>query len=441
MVPKNAVEAFNLAEDKLRAGAFEDALTHYLMVVRAVPDHWRSRFRIADTLLNLNAAHHAFEIYKALAWHAIKAGHPLWGLVAIKMAAAMDQSQGELVHIVADLYSRDSPRIDRSLAKAPRRTLRKTDPVGEVGFATGERLIAEAAQAAATTDGMGAYPQKLPAIPLFSYLSTDAFGRVLEGLQLKRFVKDQNVITEGEQGASFFILAEGDVAVTRKTGARVLNLARLSYGAVFGEMALIKDAPRTATVTALNDCDLLELSRGFLEKQGTSLVSVTQALNDFTHERFLANLTATSAIFKPFPRSIRSEIIKRFVQMKADPGEVIIREGDDGKGLYLVLKGQVDVLKWSEGTEKNLATLKEGDVMGEISLLQASPTTASCRAKTKCELLFLERKVFNSLMARHPELKAELSKITADRIQKTKEALNPEADDFMLIEDDDVIML
>ena len=67
MVPKNAVEAFNLAEDKLRAGAFEDALTHYLMVVRAVPDHWRSRFRIADTLLNLNAAHHAFEIYKALA--------------------------------------------------------------------------------------------------------------------------------------------------------------------------------------------------------------------------------------------------------------------------------------------------------------------------------------------------------------------------------------
>ena len=89
----------------------------------------------------------------------------------------------------------------------------------------------------------------------------------------------------------------------------------------------------------------------------------------------------------------------------------------------------------------NLATLKEGDVFGEISLLQASPTTASCTAKTKAELLFLERKAFNSTMARHPELKNELSKITADRIKHTKDALNPEADDFILIEDDDVIML
>jgi CRP-like cAMP-binding protein len=140
---------------------------------------------------------------------------------------------------------------------------------------------------------------------------------VLEGLQLRRYVKDQHVITEGEPGASFFILAEGDVIVTRKAGEKVLNLARLAQGAVFGEMALIKQAPRTATVTALNDCDLLELSRDFLATQGNSLQSVTQALDDFTHERFLANLAATSAIFKPFPRSMRSEILKKFVHLRA----------------------------------------------------------------------------------------------------------------------------
>ena len=56
-------------------------------------------------------------------------------------------------------------------------------------------------------------------------------------------------------------------------------------------------------------------------------------------------------------------------------------------------------------------------------------------------LLFLPLKAFNSTMARHPELKDELSKITADRIKQTKEALDPEDEDFLLIEDDDLILL
>lgn len=441
MIATNALEAFTIAEDRLRAGQFEEALKHYLMAVKGVPQHWRSRFRVADTLLSLNAAHHSFQIYKALAWHAIKAGHPLWGLVAIKMAAAMDPAQQELVHVVAELYSRNSRRVDRDLTKAPRRNLRKTDKIGDIGFLSGQKLIDEAGGQAAKTDGIEDFPPKLPAIPLFSYLDEDAFGSVLEGLQLKRFVKDQPIIKEGEPGASFYILAEGDVAVTRQAGPKTLNLARLSYGAVFGEMALIKKAPRTATVTALSDCDLLELSRDFLETQGTSLQSVTQALHEFTHERFLANLAATSPIFKPFPRSIRSEILKKFVEVTGDPGQVLISEGDVGKGLYLILKGQIDVLKKANGEERNLATLKEGDVFGEISLLQSSATTATCKAKTRVALLFLEAKAFSSTMARHPELKDELSKITAERIRQTNEALDPEHEEFILIEDDDVIML
>src|SRR5690349_5132913 len=125
MIATNALDAFTLAENKLRAGAYEEALQNYLKVLRGVKDHWRTRFRIADTLLNLNAARHSFEIYKALAVHSTKAGHPLWALVCIKMAAAMDKSQGDLVHVVADLYSSDSGRIDRTLVKQPRRVLKK----------------------------------------------------------------------------------------------------------------------------------------------------------------------------------------------------------------------------------------------------------------------------------------------------------------------------
>ena len=67
-------------------------------------------------------------------------------------------------------------------------------------------------------------------------------------------------------------------------------------------------------------------------------------------------------------------------------------------------------------------------------------TSAAVDLFSRAELLFLPKNVFNSTMARHPELKDELSKITADRIQKTKQALAVD-EDLLLIEDDDLIML
>ncbi len=443
MVATNALEAFDLAENELRSSNFESALANYLRVLTSVPDHWRSRFRIADVLLSLNGAHHAFDIYKSIAIHAVKSGHPLWGLVAIKMAAAMDKSQGELVHVVAELYGKDSPRIDRSLREASRRVLRKTDPLGNIGFLSGTKLVEEAASTAKDLSAIESFPNNLPAIPLFSYLDIDAFGAVLGGIQLRRFVKGQDIIKEGQPGASFFILAQGDVVVTKQAGGRTLNLARLRYGAVFGEMALIRQAPRAATVTAVSDCDLLELSRDFLEQEGQNLSSVTKALHEFTHERFLANLAATCAVFKPFPRTIRATILKKFETLNAQPGDVLIREGEQGRGLYLILKGHVEVMKANpeNDTPLHLAVLKEGDVFGEISLIQSTPTTATCRMQTRGELLFLPAKVFNSTMARHPELRDELAKVTAERIARTKETLNPEEEGFILIEDDDLIML
>ncbi len=436
----DALSTFKKAEDELRQGRYNEALGSYLQVVRAAPEFLRARFRIADTLLNFKARSEALEIYKAIAWHAIKAGAPLAALVAIKMAALLDPKEHDAIEILAQLYARDSDRVGSGADVPERRRLLASQQVAELGDLRGQALLDAAAKEAADTHAIASYPDKLPSIPLFSFLDEDAFVAVLAGLQLRRYVKGNAIIQEGQPGDSFFILAEGQVEVTRRMGERSASLARLPAGSVFGEMALISRAPRTATVTALDDCDLLELKRASLEDQAHKLASVTQALRDFTHERFLSNLTATSAIFKPFPRSIRTEIVKKFKDFPVDPGDELIAEGEEGQGLFLVLKGHIEVSKKdTDGDKMVLATLKEGDVFGEISLIQASPTTATCVAKTRGELLFLPKKDFVSTVARHPELKEELSKLTADRIQKTKEMLDP--DEYELIEDDDLIML
>lgn len=437
---ESAREVFEAAESQLGAGAYEEALKGYLKLVRGVPSFWRARFRVADALLNLKAPEAALEIYKALAWHAIKAGFPLLGLSAIKMAVVLDPGLNDVIEILAQLYSKESDRVGAPNEAPERHVLSDDDEVGDIGDLSGDALAKAAGEDAAHTDNMGDYPEKLPAIPLFSYLDEDAFIAVLAGLQLKRFVQDNVIIQEGQPGDSFFILAEGGVNVTRNMpGGRLAKLAQLRAGAVFGEMALISKAPRTATVTALGDTELLELKRATLEDQAHKLASVTQALKDFTHARFLANLTATSPIFKPFPPGIRTEIIRKFQDFPVDPGDELIAEGEEGQGLFLVLKGTIEVTKVADGQKVSLAKLKEGDVFGEISLLQESATTATCTAITRGELLFLPKRDFTAVMNRHPEMRDELSKITAERVQKTKEMLEPE--EYELIEDDDLIML
>ncbi|HET6346944.1 MAG TPA: cyclic nucleotide-binding domain-containing protein, partial [Myxococcota bacterium] len=337
----SALDVFQAAEALLRAAKYPEALGAYLRVVRGVPAFWRARFRIADTLLNLKAPRPALEIYKALAWQAVKAGQPLQGLVAIKMATALDPSQREAIDIIAQLYNHGSDRVDIGLESLPRRLLKKGDEAGELGDLTGDALVATAAQEAADTQAMGALPAKLPPLPLFSFLDEDAFVAVLQSIGLKRFVQGNKIITEGQPGEAFYVLADGNVEVTRQAGTKTAQLARLGAGSVFGEMALISDAPRTATVTAMEDCEALELKRAALTEQAHKLASITQALKSFTHERFLTNLTATSPVFKPFPRSIRVEIVKKFRDFPVDAGDELITEGEAGQGLFLVMKGEV----------------------------------------------------------------------------------------------------
>ncbi|MBN1962021.1 MAG: cyclic nucleotide-binding domain-containing protein [Deltaproteobacteria bacterium] len=436
----SALTIFRQAEDELREGKYIAALGNYLRVVRGVPHFLRARFRLSDTLLNLKASAASLEIYKSIAWHAIKVGQPLIGLMAIKMASALDPKQIEAIEVLAQLYARDSDRVDEVTEIYQHQEIAKDDIAGELNGLIGTELVVAAANEGVEINYTEGYPTALPAIPLFSFLKEDAFESVLNSLILRRFVKGNAIITEGQPGDSFYIIAEGSVDVSRNIGGRVRNLAHLKSGAVFGEMALISKAPRTATVTASEDCDLLELKRASLENQAQKLVSVTQALKDFTHERFLANLTATSLIFKPFPRPMRNEIIRKFKGYPLVAGNKIITEGEEGQGLFLILKGQIEVSKLADdGSKLILATLHEGDVFGEISLLQSSLTTASCTAVTNGNLLFLPKKDFTAMLARYPQLKEQLSSITAERLQKTKQML--EMEPIEITEDDELIML
>lgn len=415
-------EVFEQAESAFASQEWAEALRKYVAVIQAAPRFTRARYRVADTLLNLGDPDKAKEVYKGLAWHYIKAGHPLLGLVVCKMVLALDPSYDDMLYILAELYSSESDRVGDVDLPDPL-PLPDGAPAPDIPPIEEPTLLETAVKIASDTDPITEVPPRFPLIPLFSHLTEDAFIKVLGSLKLRRCQDGQAIITEGEQGDSFFMLADGVVQVSKMVGGKETVLAHLHQGAVFGEMALVSNAPRAATVKAMGDVDLLELSRRDLEEHAGELESVKQALKKFTRGRFLANLAATSPLFKPLDKPDRRQLMKRFQPKKTYPGDIIIEEGEPGKGIYLVLRGDYKVTKKDGSSAVEIATLRGSDVFGEISVLKSQPTTATVTAGSIGEVLFLPREDFQEMIDTHPEVKATLDQLSADRLREQKEAI------------------
>src|SRR4029078_5773426 len=92
------------------------------------------------------------------------------------------------------------------------------------------------------------------------------------------------------------------------------------------------------------------------------------------------------------------ELLKRFEGHDLEPSTVIIREGDAGQGLFVILLGEVEVLRRDPaGTDKVVAKLGAGEVFGEMSLLGDKPTTATVRTLSRTTIMFLGREYFQRL--------------------------------------------
>ncbi|MBN8232446.1 cyclic nucleotide-binding domain-containing protein [Corallococcus macrosporus] len=301
--------------------------------------------------------------------------------------------------------------------------------------ATEEEPVYELTEEAEPTTGTW---DALPSIPLFSDLPRDAFIQLFERCPLRRFGPGERILAQGTHGDAFYVICEGSVRVFREEDGRRQDLATLADGAFFGEMALLSGAPRAASVESLSDdTQVLEISASVLATLSRSHPPVAKALKKFCRERLLANVMNSSALFRPFNRQDRRGLVERFRARDVERGDVIIREGDATDGLYVVLSGEVEVHK----NGQPLSRLKEGDLFGEISLLQKTPATATVEASRHTTLLRLPREDFDSLISSHPQVLMLVSDLSDERLRRTQHVLGTGADAAPDTDDEDLILV
>jgi CRP-like cAMP-binding protein len=260
-----------------------------------------------------------------------------------------------------------------------------------------------------------AAPPPLPQIPIFSDLPPDAFLALLEKCPLRRFDKGQKIIEQGTRGDAFYVVCEGSVRVYRVDAQGApKHMALLQHGAFFGEMALLSGTARAASVeSASEDTQVLEISAQVLNPLAKQFPSIPRALKKFCRQRLLSNVMETSELFRPFTRQERRGLVERFLAREVKAGDPIIREGDPSDGLYVVLSGEVRV---TQGQGNVLvATLREGEIFGEMSVLTKAPAAATVSAAKLTSLLRLPREDFDALILSHPQILVLVSELTDSR--------------------------
>jgi putative peptide zinc metalloprotease protein len=125
-------------------------------------------------------------------------------------------------------------------------------------------------------------------VPLFSDFSPSQLRRILLKLRTREFGKGAYIIRQGEVGDTFYVIEEGEVQVlAADERGRERAVARLGRGEYFGEIALLAEVPRTASVAALSDSTILALSKDDFEGLIKKEMMASESLEKVSSRRML----------------------------------------------------------------------------------------------------------------------------------------------------------
>ena len=239
----------------------------------------------------------------------------------------------------------------------------------------------------------------LPKIPLFSSLDEGRLHALIRRSHIVKAFAGQSIVRQGDRGDALYVIVRGEVEVLVAEAPQ--PVARLIEGAFFGELALLTDQPRLATVRAVDEVELLEIGRDVVWELIEDAPDVLQILLRFFRDRLIDRLIATSPLFTPFSGTESRELTDRFQFLELKPQTVIIQEGQRAEGLFAILCGVCDVTTEAAGY---VAAIGPGELCGEISLLARQPAVASVTTRTRVWALALPRQAFQEVILTHPQI-------------------------------------
>jgi CRP-like cAMP-binding protein len=253
----------------------------------------------------------------------------------------------------------------------------------------------------------------------------EAFGELLTEQERQRLL-DFGVVRSASPGevlcrpnrtdTRVYILVIGEVEVSDalpEEGGKVL--ARLRRGELFGEISALFKLPRISAVVVTRPSVLLEIPGDVLEK----VISGRPELYHAVAQRYKRRITETALhnvpIFRCVPPDSLSQLIEQSSLVGIPSGKVIVREGEPGDAIYIIIYGTARVTRQVGDEELNIALLRAGDYLGEWAVLTSAPRAATVTAVTRVEAIRVDCQPFLNFIQNNPGIREQLDLVAFNR--------------------------
>ena len=229
---------------------------------------------------------------------------------------------------------------------------------------------------------------------MFSSLEPNEQQIVIDAMKIKSFKNNEHVIKQGDEGNELYILYEGSLKCEKIFPGNTEPTFLKNYvsGEVFGELSLLYNTPRAASIISTGDSTCFSLDR----ETFNHIVKNSAIQKRELYETFLKKVT----ILQGLDHYERSKICDCLKTESFSKGDYVIRQGDEGDKLYFVKEGVFHATKNSTSNkEDKVFQFKDNDYFGELALINNDKRQANIVVEsTTGSLVSIDKNSFKRLL-------------------------------------------
>lgn len=229
-------------------------------------------------------------------------------------------------------------------------------------------------------------------ILLFRSLESEQLNEVLDAMFEKKVTPNEYIIKQGDDGDFFYVVESGIYNIFIKQGTQDVKVGCCENKGSFGELALMYNMPRAATIQSAGDGMLWAMDRQTFRR----IVLRNAFQKRKMYEALLEKVPLLSSL-NPYERMNLADALtsKHYKKESA-----IIHQGDPADGMYFVETGEVSVtVVGNDGSERQVTTISEGGYFGELALVTHKARAATVTANAdEVRVAFLDVNAFERLL-------------------------------------------
>ncbi|XP_017341494.1 cAMP-dependent protein kinase type II-beta regulatory subunit isoform X2 [Ictalurus punctatus] len=234
-------------------------------------------------------------------------------------------------------------------------------------------------------------------ILIFKNLDQEQISQVLDAMFEKKVSAGEHIIDQDDDGDNFYVIERGTFDILVKSEGTTRTVGSYDNRGSFGELALMYNTPRAATIVATSPGALWCLDRLTFRR----IIVKNNAKKRKMYEAFIETLPLLTSL----EVSERMKVVDVLSSKVFNDGEQIIAQGDLADCFYIVESGEVRItmkrnrLKTdSEHEEIDIATCTRGQYFGELALVTNKPRAASAYAVDNVKCLVMDVQAFERLL-------------------------------------------